>query len=129
MTKAELLARLEPYPNDAEVVVSGDSAVLGDGYTMAANPGVAPRLENVSSDVFEGQVVVILWPECSWDEAFEAHEANMAEDRKKVAGSMKVHRGGADESMTKLGRAFHKKCAEVDAKTERLGKIGTDGAE
>ncbi len=59
MTVGELKARLDEFPQGDEVVLSGDSMVLGDSVTCYSVRD-APRVENVSR-VAPG--VVAIWPD------------------------------------------------------------------
>jgi len=68
MTVRELIEALMAFGPNSLVVLSGDSDILGDGTTQAPVPSMAPAANSVSR---EPGGPVVIWPDCSWDEAFE----------------------------------------------------------
>lgn len=70
MTVGELIDALRTLDRGFEVKLSGDSMVFGNGYEVRQTHE-GPTLQNVAQQ--DGYVV--LWPECSWDEAIEYADA------------------------------------------------------
>jgi len=67
MNVRDLLLALGDVDPDAEILISGDPAVLGDGSTMICR-AFAPRLSNIT---WEPGDEVILWPDRDWIDALE----------------------------------------------------------